>query len=152
MGAMSNATLPASSATDPATEAWTLFTQIVFSERPPRFPRIAAEFELSPGAFKVLHSLEPGSEMKMSCLAELIACDASYITGIVDRLAGRGLIERRDSPSDRRVKLIALTDDGLKLRERALELLYEPPVQIAALSRSDQRALRDLLRRALEAG
>lgn len=149
---MSNATVPASKAADPATESWTLFTQILFSERPPRFPRIAAEFELSPGAFRVLHSLEPGAEMQMSCLAELIACDASYITGIVDRLAARGLIERRDSPTDRRVKLIALTDQGCELREQALERLYEPPAAIASLTRADQRMLRDVLRRALRAG
>lgn len=149
---MSNATVPDPETGDPATEAWKLVTTILFSERPPRFARIASEFELSPGAFKVLHGLEPGSEMKMSWLAELIACDASYITGIVDRLAARGLIERRDSPSDRRVKLIALTGDGRELRDRALEQLYDPPAPIAALSRSDQRALRDLLRRALEAG
>ena len=143
------AAAPPSKAADPATEAWSLVTRILFSERPPRFPSIAQEFELSPGALKVLHSLEPGSEMKMSSLAEVIACDASYITGIVDRLTARGLIERRDSPTDRRVTLIALTGDGAELRGRALERLYAPPEQIAALSRSDQRTLRDLLRRAV---
>jgi DNA-binding MarR family transcriptional regulator len=144
------AAAPPRKAADPATEAWSLVTRILFSERPPRFPSIAQEFDLSPGALKVLHSLEPGAELKMSGLAEVVACDASYITGIVDRMTARGLIERRDSPTDRRVNLIALTGDGVVLRQRALERLYAPPEQIAALSRADQRALRDVLRRAVD--
>ena len=67
-------------------------------------------------------------------------------------MEARGLIERRDSPSDRRVKLIALTGDGTEARARVLDRLYEPPAAIAALSPADQRALRDILRRATPAG
>jgi MarR family transcriptional regulator, organic hydroperoxide resistance regulator len=48
------------------------------------------------------------------------------------------------------VKLIALTDEGAVLRERVLERLYDPPEAIARLSRTDQRALRDLLSRAVD--
>jgi MarR family transcriptional regulator, organic hydroperoxide resistance regulator len=68
----------------------------------------------------------------------------------VDRREARGLLERRDSPRDRRVKLIALTDEGAVVRERVLERLYEPPEAIASLSSTDQRALRDLMKRAVE--
>lgn len=137
---------------DAATEAWQLAMDLFLGERPPRMPSISAEFGMSPMALKMLHGLEPGAEKPMSSLAGTVGCDASNITGITDRMEARGLIERRDDPSDRRVKLIALTGDGRELRDRALEQLYEPPAPIAALSRSDQRALRDLLRRALEAG
>jgi MarR family transcriptional regulator, organic hydroperoxide resistance regulator len=135
---------------DPATEAWSTFLGILFDERPPRIPAVAAEFAVSPMGLRLLQTLEPGVEMPMSALAECLGCDASNVTGMVDRLEGRGLLERRDDPGDRRVKLIALTDEGATVRERVLERLYDPPGAIARLSRADQRALRDLLRRAVE--
>jgi DNA-binding MarR family transcriptional regulator len=134
---------------DPATEAWALALSIVFSERPPRVPAVAAELDVSPMGLKLLYTLEPGAERAMSALAEELFCDASSVTGIVDRLEARGLIERRDAPRDRRVKLIALTDDGVAARARIRERLHEPPAQIAALSLDDRRALRDVLRRAV---
>jgi DNA-binding MarR family transcriptional regulator len=53
--------------------------------------------------------------LPMGSVAEVLACDASTLTGIADRLEERGLIERRLDPSDRRVKLLALTDTGRDL-------------------------------------
>lgn len=134
---------------DPATEAWALALSIVFSERPPRVPAVAQEFDLSPMGLKLLYVLEPGAEPPMSQLAETLFCDASNVTAIVDRLESRGLIERRDSPRDRRVKLIALTAAGVEARSRIRDRLHEPPAQIAGLSREDKRVLRDVLRRAI---
>jgi MarR family transcriptional regulator, organic hydroperoxide resistance regulator len=134
---------------DPATEAWSLALKIVFSEKPPRVPAVASEFDLSPMALKLLYTLEPGAAEPMSALAETLFCDASNVTGIVDRLEARGLMERRDNPRDRRVKLIALTDDGAVMRERIRERLHDPPAEIAALSAEDKRTLRDILRRAV---
>ncbi|CAN5538589.1 MarR family transcriptional regulator [soil metagenome] len=134
---------------DAATEAWQLATDLLLGERPPRMPAISAEFGMSPMALKMLHGLEPGSEQPMSALAGAVGCDASNITGITDRLEGRGLIERRDAPADRRVKLVALTEEGERLRATMLERLYRPPDAIARLSAADQRTLRDVLRRAV---
>ncbi len=135
---------------DPATEAWSTFLRILFDERPPRIPAVAAEFDVSPMGLKLLQVLEPGAEMPMSALAERLFCDASNVTGMVDRLEVRGLLERRDDPGDRRVKRIALTDEGAGVRERVLERLYEPPEAIARLSAEAERLLRDVLRRAVE--
>lgn len=134
---------------DPATEAWRLCMEIWLTERPPRVPTVAAEFDLSPMGVKMLHGLEPGAEVPMRAIAGQVGCDASNVTGLVDRMEARGLIERRDDPGDRRVKLIALTDEGASLREQVLERLHEPPAVLAGLSRADQRTLRDVLRRAL---
>lgn len=136
---------------DAATEAWKLLLELWWSERPPRFPAVAGEFGLSPMALGLLKSLEPGIELPMSTMAEWLFCDASNVTSMVDRLEARGLIERRDSPKDRRVKLLALTAEGETLRERALARLHEPPEALASLSMADQRVLRDTLRRALSA-
>ena len=134
---------------DPATEAWKMVFEVITSERPLRIPSVAADFGMSPMCVNVFRILEPGAELPMSALAGSVGCDASNVTGIVDRLEARGLIERRDSPGDRRVKLIALTDEGAQLREQVMDRLYEPPAAIARLSPADQRALCDILGRAL---
>jgi DNA-binding MarR family transcriptional regulator len=135
---------------DPATEAWAIFLRVLLDERPPRIPAVAAEFDLSPVGLRLLQVIEPDEPMPMSALAGRLGCDASNMTGMVDRLETRGLLERRDDPRDRRVKRIALTEEGCAVRDRVLERLHEPPEAIARLSRADQRALRDVLRRAVD--
>src|ERR671935_203891 len=91
----------------------------------------------------------PFRHTPMNELAEALACDASNVTGLVDRLEARGFVERRAAPADRRVKTLVLTPAGIALRRRVLERMSEPPDEIARLSRADQRALRDILRRAM---
>jgi DNA-binding MarR family transcriptional regulator len=86
----------------------------------------------------------------MSALAERLICDASNVTGIVDRLEVRGLVERRSAEGDRRVKALTITPAGVELRGVVMEIMSEPPAAIAALSPIDQRALRDILARAVE--
>jgi DNA-binding MarR family transcriptional regulator len=85
----------------------------------------------------------------MNELAEALACDASNVTGLVDRLEARGLVERRAAPGDRRVRTLVLTPDGIHVRARVIRGMSEPPPGIKGLSPEDQRALRDLLRRAI---
>jgi MarR family transcriptional regulator, organic hydroperoxide resistance regulator len=87
----------------------------------------------------------------MGRLACGLGCDASNITGIVDRLEARGLVERRAGERDRRVKVLIVTDRGLELRRRLLVRMAEPPEPIARLSPDDQQALTAILRRALTA-
>ncbi len=72
------------------------------------------------------------------------------MTGVVDRLEERGLVERVTSGHDRRVKLLAVTEAGSKLRDRLIARMDEPPPALAGLSPEDQLALRDLLARALQ--
>jgi DNA-binding MarR family transcriptional regulator len=65
-------------------------------------------------------------------------------------LESRGLVERGSAEGDRRVKALTLTNDGVALREQVLAVMNEPPDAIASLSAADQRALRDILARAVE--
>jgi DNA-binding MarR family transcriptional regulator len=85
----------------------------------------------------------------MGEIAELLRCDPSNVTGIADALEARGLARRRPSEADRRVKALALTAKGERLRQRAMSELSEPPDWLRALSGKDQRTLCDLLRRAV---
>lgn len=86
----------------------------------------------------------------MGEMAEAMHCDNSNITGIVDRLEERGIVQRRVAEHDRRVKLIALTSDGERLREELNRRMAEPPEPLANLSEADQRALSGILARALQ--
>jgi DNA-binding MarR family transcriptional regulator len=85
----------------------------------------------------------------MSALADALYCHASNVTGIVDRLEARGLVERRPAAGDRRVRTLVLTPEGAQVRADVVELMSEPPPGLAALAPADQRALRDILARAL---
>jgi DNA-binding MarR family transcriptional regulator len=128
-----------------AREAWGLLAGLVY---PPPFLPIARELGLRPPAFGTLRALE--RPRTMSEIAEFLHCDNSNVTGIVDVLEEKGLVERRPSPEDRRVKLIAPTGEGRALRRRLMEAVEEPPEWLRRLTAADQRTLRDLLARAAE--
>jgi MarR family transcriptional regulator, organic hydroperoxide resistance regulator len=135
--------------TSVAREAQRLFFQIGMVHR----TKVAAAFTDLGLTFAQAHALrllDPDRPSPMSSLADLLVCDASNVTGIADRLEARGLVERRSVGADRRVKTLALTPAGVRLRARVIDLMSEPPAAITALSTADQRALRDILRRAAE--
>jgi DNA-binding MarR family transcriptional regulator len=135
--------------TSPAEEAQKLFFEIGMAQR----GKVAAALGKLGLSFPQAHALrllDPDEPMPMSALAERLFCDASNVTGIVDRLEARGLVERRSAERDRRVKALALTPAGVELREEVFAVMSEPPEAIAALSAEDQRALRDILARAVE--
>jgi DNA-binding MarR family transcriptional regulator len=129
-------------------DTWELLMDLVMAERA-RIPQIAAEFRLSPPQVHALRLLSPNEPLPMGRLACALGCDASNVTGIVDRLEKRGLIERRASERDRRVKVLVVTAEGAQVRRRLLLRLGEPPQGIAALSPADRRRLARLLRLAL---
>ena len=132
-----------------AREAWPLVMRLVFANKA-SFVSAMAEFDLTPVQAHVLRILEPGRSLTMNDLAEELRCDASNVTGLVDRLEHRRLVERRPGNRDRRVKELSLTRAGATLRRRVLARMSEPPPELVRLSVRDQRQLRDILRRALE--
>lgn len=131
-----------------AREAWSLVLELLLAERR-RVPAIAGALRLSAAQCHVLRHLEPGKPVPMRRVAEALACDASNVTGIVDRLEARGLVERRADADDRRVKNLVLTARGREQRARLLERLAEPPSVIDALTTADRNELSAILRRAL---
>jgi MarR family transcriptional regulator, organic hydroperoxide resistance regulator len=112
------------------------------------FVAAMAELELTPVQGIVLRRLDPERPTPMWELAEALACDASNVTGLVDRLEARGFLERRSAPGDRRVRTLVLTPEGIAARREVVDRMSAPPEAITRLSARDQRALRDILRRA----
>jgi MarR family transcriptional regulator, organic hydroperoxide resistance regulator len=133
----------------PDRRVWELLVELSMSRMRQRFLDTIAELGLSLPQAHALKVLRPGHPIAMRELAGGLHCDPSNITGIVDRLGDRGLVERGSAPGDRRVKTLMLTREGAALRMRLLDRLSEPPPGLGKLSPAEQRQLHDLLRRAL---
>ena len=109
---------------------------------------VAASFEMTMPQVLLLKELSPDEARPMSRLAMSLACDASNVTGLVDRLEARGLIARREAAHDRRVKEIVLTEAGVAHRNAVMAKLFEPPPALAHVAEADLLKVRDLLSQA----
>ena len=117
--------------------------EFFFAKARPRMLELWREFDLMPPQQMVLGLLD--EPRPMGELAQQMHCDNSNITGIVDRLTERGLVERRAAEGDRRVKLVALTDAGRALRdELARRRCRAARGDRRALGRRPAQAARDL--------
>ena len=132
-----------------ACDAWQLLIKLSFSQQTQVSP-LAAELELSPAQCHVLRLLDPDTPIPMRRLADALCCDASNVTGLVDRLESRGLVRRRPSEDDRRVKVLELTPKGVRLRQAFLERMTAPPAHLERLSPREQQMLVRILARLLE--
>jgi DNA-binding MarR family transcriptional regulator len=130
-----------------AQAAWQILWELMLKQRT-RFVEAVAQLDLTPVQAIVLRKLDPDRPTPMYEIADMLQCDASNVTGIVDRLEARGAVERRPDPSDRRVKALVLTRSGRALRRRAVEKMGEPPPEIASLPAKDLRTMHDILSRA----
>lgn len=112
------------------------------------YDHAAAEHSLTGAQARVLAllSIRP---MPMRRIAQKLKCEPSNVTGIVDRLETRGLVERRPDPSDRRVKLAAPTEKGRQTARQLRDGLNFAREPLADLSVEERTVLRDLLRRML---
>ncbi|MEU8825435.1 MarR family transcriptional regulator [Streptomyces sp. NPDC048636] len=108
------------------------------------FEAAAAHHGLTPQQVKTLVALDE-TPQPMRRVAERLGAEPSNLTGVVDRLQTRGLVERQPDPNDRRIKLLATTEAGRMaardLRDR-LRFARDP---LAALAEPQRRDLRDLL-------
>src|ERR1044072_2464579 len=101
-----------------------------------------AEIGLARGHLKVLMLLSSGEALPMGSLAQGLSCDASTMTWLIDRLEERGLVERKMSASDRRVKTVVLTSSGLKKTAEVKKRLYKPPTELLDLDEETLEVLR----------
>jgi DNA-binding MarR family transcriptional regulator len=87
----------------------------------------------------------------MGSLACALACAKGTVTGIVDRLEKRGLVERRPDVADRRVKVLALTVAGVRVRAEVERRLAAPPAGLADLDDDELAQLAATLERVVGA-
>ncbi|MES2940661.1 MAG: MarR family transcriptional regulator [Pseudomonadota bacterium] len=78
-------------------------------------------------------------------LARALAVTPPNITAVVDRLAGRGLVQRKPSAEDRRGQLLTVTRAGAELVRKATERIVAAERAVLALSAGEQAILAELL-------
>jgi DNA-binding MarR family transcriptional regulator len=102
--------------------------------------------DLTPTQWAALTRLDERGPCSQNLLGRLTAMDAATIKGVVDRLVARGLAETRSDPHDSRRLMVALTDAGRALVERATSAAQAiTQSTLAPLSASERRAIVKLL-------
>jgi len=124
-----------------------LFLSLTLADRlRARYSTIAESLDLTTAQAKALTVLQADRPLPMRALAKLIHQDPSNLTGVVDRLEERGLIERRGSTDDRRVKGLLITPAGLALADTFRTQLGADLGPLAGIAPERILALRDILR------
>jgi DNA-binding MarR family transcriptional regulator len=131
-----------------AAETWRLMAGFAFEKlQSSEHVAILRDLGLTPGHMKALSLLDPDEPKPMRAMADSLTCDASMVTWLVDRLEERGLVARKPSPADRRVKTIVLTALGISTRQRLIDALSAPPEELMQMDLASLEALRDELRK-----
>lgn len=108
------------------------------------FTVAAADTGLTSSQAKTLTVLRR-APASMRSLANTLACDASNMTGIIDRLEKRDLVRREVSATDRRVKNVALTEVGEKMIDTIRERMEQTQTGLDNLSDEERAELFRLL-------
>jgi DNA-binding MarR family transcriptional regulator len=101
-----------------------LFLRVSFKSKPSLI-KIAEEHDLSLPQLYIVASMKPNESLQMNEIANILSCDPSNVTGIIDRMFAQKYIERQEKPHDRRAKLISLTPEGIKLREELIDRIAD---------------------------
>ena len=132
----------------PAQALWKLLRDDAFASLRDDFTARVAECSLSLSQGKLIRELgQPQSQRE---LARRLHYDPSNIAALADSLEERGLIQRRVDASDRRLRLLALTPEGDRLRAALEELLAQPPHFLDRLTLAEQKQLLQLLAKVFE--
>lgn len=123
-----------------AVDAWGQIARLFLSQQSRR-EEVAQELGLHISDMISLFHMQPDEGVSQRALAEHWACDPSWVTNRIDRLEQLGLVERRLSPTDRRVKEVWLTPAGQQTRQHGMDGFSAPPALLAELSLTDLRGL-----------
>jgi DNA-binding MarR family transcriptional regulator len=106
-----------------------------------------AHYGITPGQYGVLNCLWKSGELSPKEIAQTLCLETSTISGVLDRMQKKGLIDRFINPDDRRVVRVSATPAGEALKEDVLRTVEEVNKEI--LSRFDPEnvaLLSDILR------
>ena len=104
--------------------------------------------DITPGQFGVLVLIEANSGLNQTRLGKAVGIDRSTVVAVIDRLEGRGLVDRLPAPSDRRSYALHLSDQGRALLHQARDLVVAHEARVAKnLNAAEQTQLIELLSR-----
>jgi DNA-binding MarR family transcriptional regulator len=101
--------------------------------------------ELTYSQAKLIWRLEAGDTPSLKELARRCGVDPSNLSGVVDQLVDRGLVTTRPAAHDKRVRIVRLTGEGVRMRRRLVACLAQNP-SIGSLSATQQKQLLEILR------
>jgi DNA-binding MarR family transcriptional regulator len=117
------------------------------------FARVFAPHGISFGEYLVLAALRragPPYRMNPTSLFNSVILSSGAMTNRLDRLESMGLVERQPDPTDRRGRLVALTDRGRDLVDAAVVAHLENEQRLlGSLDAGERTQLAGLLRKLL---
>lgn len=115
-----------------------------------RFTSRMENFGLTPIQWAALAITYQRPGLDQSTLSREIYIDTSTVADVVDRLETRGLIKRRPSPDDRRLRLLYLTERGRSLLgDATVDVLEIQQWLLAPLSAKEQAQFMALMLKVL---
>jgi DNA-binding MarR family transcriptional regulator len=112
------------------------------------FARAVDGTDVTPGLFGVLEIIAANPGLTQTELGAAVGIERSTVVGVIDRLAGRGLVSRQPSPTDRRSNRLELSPAGAGLLAEVRQRVAAHEARIAAgMSKAERVALIALLRR-----
>src|SRR5262245_62978749 len=101
--------------------------------------------ELTYTQAKLIWRLEAGDTPSLKEAARRCGVDPSNLSGVVDQLTERGLMTSRPAQHDKRVRIVRLSGEGVRMRKRLLACLAQNPAT-GSLSDEQQQQLLEILR------
>jgi DNA-binding MarR family transcriptional regulator len=87
-----------------------------------RFSKLMTEVQLEPRQFAVMRAIQAAQDLSQNQVGEWLRIPASSMVSLIDQLESRGLVERRPHPTDRRARLLHITEQGTETLDRATAL------------------------------
>ena len=94
---------------------------------------------------KLVWRLQAGDTLSLKEAARRSGVDPSNLSSVVDQLTDRGLMTSRPAQHDKRVRIVRLTAEGVRMRKKLLACLTKNPA-IAAMPAGKRRQLLEILR------
>jgi DNA-binding MarR family transcriptional regulator len=101
--------------------------------------------ELSYSQAKLIWRLKAGDTPSLKEAARRCGVDPSNLSSVVDQLTERGLMTSRPAAHDKRVRVVRLTGEGVRMRRRLVACMAQNPT-VGSLSPTQQKQLLEILR------
>jgi MarR family transcriptional regulator, organic hydroperoxide resistance regulator len=101
--------------------------------------------ELTYAQAKLIWRLEASDTPSLKEAARRCGVDPSNLSGVVDQLTERKLMTSRPAAHDKRVRIVRLTGEGVRMRKKLVACLSQNPT-IGSMSPEQQEQLLDILR------
>lgn len=96
-------------------------------------------FDLTTRPYSVLELAAVGGGVTQRDIVRILRLDPSAVVGLVDQLADRGLVVRRQDPRDRRRTVVCATDDGIAMANQAAGALDAAYAEMLGTLSDDER-------------